>query len=735
MAVRTYSLKGGSAAAPVLRIDYARLLNPEQLAAVEAGAGPTLVIAGAGTGKTRTLTFRVARLLELGLPPESLLLLTFTNKAAREMTRRVEELAGGLYDVRRILGGTFHHAAYRLLREHGQVLGFSPDFGVLDREDARDLMALCIGDKGKGRAAAGARRFPRPEALLDVVSMTINLQRPPLEVLAERWPQHLPLAAEVLEVVVDYQKRKMRQNLMDFDDLLLHLKRLLVEHADVRERLQARFRHVLVDEYQDTNHLQGELVDLLAGPEHRVTAVGDDCQSIYGFRGADFRNILDFPQRHPGCELFRLTRNYRSTPEVLALANASIAHNVRQYPKALVAERGAGLKPVVVPARDADEQAAFVAQRVLELREEGVPLGEQAVLYRAHAHSLELQLELARRGIPYRVRSGVRFLEQAHIKDVLAHLRVVRNARDALAFVRMARLYPGVGQATAAALHEALAQALEAGVGEGGGPDLPAALARPEAARAVPPRARAGVARLGAVLARLCAPGAQQAPGQMIQDVLAGGYAAHLQDTYAASDRRAEDLKQLAEYAGRFPSLEDFLSEVALLAELAGEDASAGDEAPDEWLTLSTVHQAKGLEWRAVFVLGLAEGKFPLSLAVRSEEEEEEERRLFYVAVTRAKDELALVYPLVSAPRDAERVILRASRFLTELPDGERAPYDRLMLQAEPSPAPTAAPGAGPRLPTAGLPAGGGQAGGGGEGTPALTPPPGGNQSARRGGP
>ncbi|MCI0569616.1 MAG: ATP-dependent helicase [Myxococcaceae bacterium] len=683
MAVRTYSLRG-SRPAPTLRIDYARLLNPEQLAAVEAPPGPVLVIAGAGTGKTRTLTFRVARLLEAGLPPESLLLLTFTNKAAREMTRRVEELAGGLYDVRRILGGTFHHAAFRLLREHGQVLGFAPDFGILDREDARDLMALCIGSRGK---VTTERRFPRADVLLDLVSMTINLQRPMLEVLADRWPQFLPLADELLAVAVAFQQRKLRQNVMDFDDLLLHLKRLLVEHPVVRERIAGRFRAVLVDEYQDTNHLQGELVDYLAGPEGRVTAVGDDCQSIYGFRGADFRNILDFPERHPGCQVFRLTRNYRSTPEVLALANTSIAHNTRQFAKELRAERPSGPRPVLVPARDGDEQAAFVAQRVLELRDEGVPLAEQAVLYRAHAHSLELQLELARRGIPYRVRSGVRFLEQAHIKDVLAHLRAVQNPRDAIAFVRAARLYPGIGQAIAATLQGAVAE-------EGAPGDLAAALERPGVTGAVPPRARAGFQRLKTVLVRLCAPGAAGAPGQMIRDVLEGGYAEHLQDTFVASDRRADDLRQLAEYAGRFPTLGDFLSEVALLSELSGEDAAEG-EGPDEWLTLSTVHQAKGLEWRAVFVLGLAEGRFPLMMAVRTQEEEEEERRLFYVAVTRARDELALVYPLMSAPRDGERVLLRASRFLQELPEGDRAPYDRLLLQEEADPAWSATPSAG----------------------------------------
>lgn len=670
MATRTYTLKVAAPAKPALKIDYAALLNDEQLRAVEAPDGPALVIAGAGSGKTRTLTFRVARLLERGVPPEGILLLTFTNKAAREMTRRVEELAGGFVDVRKILGGTFHHAAHTLLRQFAHNLGFSQSFTVLDREDSRDLMASCIAE----RKIAKERRFPRAEVVLDLVSTAINLQHSLSEVLVQDRPQFLPLAEEVLATAQRFQQRKQNMNLMDFDDLLLHLKRLLAEHPPVRTQLLERFQCVLVDEYQDTNRLQGDLVDLLVGERKNLTVVGDDCQSIYSFRGADFTNIIDFPQRYPGCGVYPLTRNYRSTPEILTLANASIALNQRQFPKQLKAERSSGARPVLVPTKDVDEQAAFVAQRALELREEGTPLEEMAVLYRAHNHSMELQLELTKRGIPFRVRSGVRFFEQAHIKDVLAHLRFAHNPGDELAFKRVIKLVSGVGQATAESLWTAL-QALP--------PEQPLAerLGNVDVRRFVPRKASAGFTRFTAMMDRLTRPESARTSGQLIEDVLTGGYGEYLRAEFVAEERREEDVRQLAEYAGRFEDLPRFLSEIALVSEFSAEDAISREE-PDEFLTLSTVHQAKGLEWKAVFVIWLSEGRFPLITAIRNPEEEEEERRLFYVAVTRARDELALTYPLTTNPQDGARIILRQSRFIEELPVAEDAPYDRLILEA-----------------------------------------------------
>ncbi|WP_426751933.1 ATP-dependent helicase [Myxococcus sp. Y35] len=674
MASRTDMLRADPAR-PSLRIDYAALLNEEQLRAVEAGAGPVLVIAGAGSGKTRTLTFRVARLLERGVPPEGILLLTFTNKAAREMTRRVEELAGASVDVRRILGGTFHHAAHVLLRQYAGVLGFSRSFTVLDREDARDLMVTCIAE----RRLKSDKRFPRPDLVLDLVSLSANLQQPVSHVLMDRRPQLLPLAPEVLAAAARYQQRKAQMHLMDFDDLLVHLKRLLTHHPDVREALTERFRCVLVDEYQDTNRLQGDLVDLLAGERKDLTVVGDDCQAIYSFRGADFSNIIDFPQRYPGCSVHSLTRNYRSTPEILRLANASITLNTQQFPKVLTAARPSGARPLIVPTEDAAGQAAFVAERVQELRAQGMSLEAMAVLYRAHSHSLELQLELTRRGIPFRVRSGVRFFEQSHIKDVLAHLRVVNNPADELAFKRVIRRVPGVGPATAEHVWMSLRALPE-------GTPLPEGLSHPEVVSHLPRKARKGFQAFSDLMGRLTRPGASTAPERLIEDVLAGGYAEYLKAEYAEEEHREEDVRQLAEFARRFEDLARFLSEIALVSEFAAGEA-LGEEPSGAFLTLSTVHQAKGLEWRAVFVLWLVDGRFPLSLATRLPEEEEEERRLFYVALTRARDTLSLVYPLSVLPRDGERILLRPSRFLQELPGGEDAPFERRSpstLEAEP---------------------------------------------------
>ncbi|TSC31287.1 ATP-dependent helicase [Corallococcus sp. Z5C101001] len=654
------------AGAPARRLDLEGALNDAQRAAVEAGEGPVLVIAGAGSGKTRTLTYRVARMLERGVPPAALLLLTFTNKAAREMLRRVEELAGGFADVGRLMGGTFHHAAHVLLRQHAGALGFSTGFTVLDREDARDLMATCLAE----RKLRSDKRFPRPDALLDLVSLATNLQQPVSEVLVERRRHLLPVAPEVFATARRFQQRKAQLHLMDYDDLLAHLKRLLEEHPSVRAELTARFQGVLVDEYQDTNRLQGDLVDLLAGERKNVTVVGDDCQSIYSFRGAAFTNIIDFPQRYPGCGIYPLTRNYRSTPQVLRLANAVIARNTRQFPKALQSDGPPGPVPQVVPTRDVKAQAGFVTGRVLALRAEGHRLESMAVLYRAHLHSLELQLELARHGLPFRVRSGVRFFEQTHVKDALAHLRWAHNRADELAFKRLARRLRGVGSASTEHLWTALA-ALP--------PELPVAdaLAHADVQAHVPRKAQAGFQRFQSLMSSLSA-GGPRGPGALLAEVLAAREVPAGPDVV---ETHAEDLRQLQEFAGRFEDVPRFLSDIALVSEFSARAAlDGGGEggAPDDVLTLTTVHQAKGLEWRTVFVLGLTDGRFPLSRVTLAPEEEEEERRLFYVAVTRAREALWLVYPHTSLPREDGRLLLTPSRFLSELPSGPDAVCEAL---------------------------------------------------------
>jgi DNA helicase-2/ATP-dependent DNA helicase PcrA len=659
------------------------LLNDQQVAVVEAGPGPILVIAGAGSGKTRTLTWRVARLVADGVAPESILLLTFTNRAARDMLRRVEEVCR--IDTRRITGGTFHHVAHEILREHAGELGYARGYSILDREDTRDVMAAAVADCG---LAVGARRFPKADVLVDLVSMAVNTQTPLADVVADRRPQFVPLTDDVLRVARRYAERKHELNAMDFDDLLLNWKILLAEREPVRRALSERLQHVLVDEYQDTNRLQGDVCDLLAGGHRNLCVVGDDAQSIYSFRGAHFENILEFEKRYPDARRFELTVNYRSTPQILSLANTSIAANVRQFEKELSSVRRDGTLPALVPCRDVVQQAAFVAQRVLELRDEGIPLPEIAVLYRAHHHSMEIQFELARRGIPFVVRSGVRFFEAAHVKDVLAHLRFARNPGDELALKRCLKITPGVGTATAEALWAAFAARRQRGQG------AVEELLSPDVASQVPGKGRPGYARLAKLLRTLSRPPTRDLPGEAIEKVLDEGYEEYLRAEFLNADQRIEDVQQLAQYARAYEDTEAFLAEIALLTELSAETVAEGEE-PDEKMVLSSVHQAKGLEWRAVFLVWLADGRFPSAQALKDMAGEEEERRLFYVGCTRAKDELYLTYPVVTAPRDRERVVLKASRFLEELP-AEPELLDRWQLDE---------PGAAVPLPAAPEPA------------------------------
>ncbi len=633
-----------------MRIDYAAQLNEEQLRVVTAPAGPMLVIAGAGSGKTRTVTYRVARLIEDGADPSRILLVTFTNKAAREMLHRVSLLVGKR--VRLLWGGTFHHIGHAVLRRHGPLLGYAPGFSILDREDARDLIDTCMGELGIDRRG---RLFPKPDVVGDLISMAVNTQRPLEEVTAERAPYFIELTPRILEVAQRYAEKKRRLNAVDFDDLLEQWRRLLVERPDVGLRYAERFEHILVDEYQDTNRLQAELVDRLAEVHRNVLVVGDDAQSIYSFRGASFDNIMEFPKRYPDAVLYRLEINYRSTPQILALANDGIRHNLRQFPKELRTARPEGPRPRVFPTRDVLDQASIVAEQILELHGEGIPLAEIAVLYRSHYHSMELQMELVRRGIPFAIRSGLKFFEQAHVKDVTAHLKVIANPRDELAWKRTLRLLPRVGRATADKLYRTLS-GLEDPVRD---------LTSDRIGVLVPKGAREAWAPFVRLLARLDDPAVRRDPAGMIERVVEGPYGEHLRLTYPDAGERAEDLRQLARFAARYRSVEEFLQELALLGSVEVE-AEAGTDGDEDRVILSTIHQAKGLEWTAVFVIWLTEGRFPSGRALGRSEDEEEERRLFYVAATRTRTELILTYPIMMEGWQ-QASFLPPSRFLREL--------------------------------------------------------------------
>ncbi|NGO39701.1 ATP-dependent helicase [Limisphaera ngatamarikiensis] len=651
-----------------LRIDYERELNPQQREAVMSPPGPALVIAGAGSGKTRTLTYRVAFLLEQGVPPDRILLLTFTNKAAREMLQRVETLLGRLPGS--LWGGTFHAIGHRILRLHAERLGYPANFGILDREDARHLLNTCLRDKVP---EARRKHFPRAEVLAEIFSLAANLRLSLAEVVGRYFDYFEPLLNTITEVHRLYEERKRAAQVMDFDDLLVRWLELLEQHPDAREYWQRRFLFLLVDEYQDTNVVQSAVVDLLAARHHNLMVVGDDAQSIYGWRGADARNILEFPNRYPEARVFKIETNYRSTPEILQVANAVIRANRHQFPKVLVAVRPAGPRPAVVACLDDSQQAAFVAQRVMELREAGTSLDRIAVLYRAHHHALELQMELTRRQIPFTITSGLRFLEQAHMKDVTAHLRLVVNPLDSVAFQRVVQMLPGIGERGAARLWEsfrtqwlARQTGLQAGAVPAAGASVSACLRACQ--REVGRKAAAAWEELARLVTKLEDPELRRRPGQMIRTVLQEGYEEYLKLNYPNYRSRREDLEQLALYADGFDDVYDFLAQTALLTNVEAEDEQPGGWKPDR-LRLSTVHQAKGLEFDVVFVIMLCEGMFPSARALEEEEGEEEERRLFYVAVTRARNELYLTYPLLHRARSADAAPVQTpSRFLREIP-------------------------------------------------------------------
>jgi DNA helicase-2/ATP-dependent DNA helicase PcrA len=629
------------------RVHYESELNPEQLRIVMHPGGPMLALAGAGTGKTRTLVYRVSRLIEDGIPPSRILLLTFTNKAAREMLNRVEQLVER--GSERVTGGTFHSAGHRILRRYAELLGYTRRFSILDREDATDLMGQALADLSP---ELPKRRTPRPRLMVDLYSLIINTGRDLELVLQERAPQYMDQAEFMAEVFRRYLERKRDADAMDFDDLLLNWLLLLTRHPGARRELTDRFAHILVDEYQDTNRLQADIVDAMLGRERNVMVVGDDAQSIYGFRGAEFANILGFPERHPECEVFRLETNYRSTPQILQLANASIIHNQQQFPKELRAVRGDGAKPQLISVPTPEVQASWIADQLLEAREEGIDLEEMAILYRNHSHSLELQVELTRRNIPYRVRSGVRFFEQRHIKDILAHLRFVDNPRDEVAFARMLKLREGFGARLTARVWDSVS----------GGDALRRLLSLDPSTLALKRAAADSLAGLQRLLDALAAPQLAGQPGEALRHILESFYRDWARNNLENAGSRLEDLEQLSLFADGYPDLNTFLAEVTLLNDLSGEDAVGGPA--DEMVTLSTTHRAKGLEWCVVFVIWLSEGRFP---TVRAEDEEEE-RRLFYVAATRAKDRLFLVHPELARDRYRVDVLVERSRFVQELP-------------------------------------------------------------------
>ncbi len=653
---RQYTLQRAPTSTSI-HIDYAAELNGQQLAAVTAPPGPLLVIAGAGSGKTRTLTYRVAYLLENGIDPRNILLLTFTNKAARQMLERVANLLP--VDASGLWGGTFHSVGNRMLRRHGSALGFSSGFTIMDREDQKDLINAVVASAGIDPKEI---RFPKGDVLAEIFSFVVNTETLLEELLAEKFPYFLPLLDKIKDVQTRYDRKKKATNSMDFDDLLEKTLSMLQQHQSIAAFYRRQFQFILVDEYQDTNKIQADLVDTLALDHKNVMVVGDDAQSIYSWRGANFQNILEFPKRYPDAQVFKIEMNYRSVPEILEVANAAIAANVQQFRKHLSPTRESNaVKPALVALNDGGEQAQFVAQRILELRDEDVDLNDIAVLYRAHYHAIELQLELSRRGIPYQITSGIRFFEQAHIKDVTAFIRFVANPRDEVAFKRMVKLLPGIGNRSAENLWNVWDRSLnERGEITAWGEHL--------LAMNVSARSKKAWEQLAHTLDEIAPGGQPNPPSEMIASVVEAIYDDYAKVNFTNYELRREDLNQLAVFARQFKDVHEFLAQLALISNVDAE-AAPNQTAEKEAVNLSTVHQAKGLEFNTVFIIWLTDGMFPSSRSLDRRDALEEERRLFYVAITRARDELYLTFPHMRLSGGYGDIFQRPSRFLKEIPN------------------------------------------------------------------
>jgi len=636
-------------------IDFRALLNDEQYAAVTAPPGPLLVLAGAGSGKTRTLTYRVAYLLSQGVRPSEILLLTFTNKSAKEMLHRVHELTG--IEPGRFWGGTFHSLGHRALRTHGEAAGLQRSFTILDADESEGLLRDAVEETDK--AFFKDKSHPRPGPLHSIISLARNTRGTLAETVSKYFPQHDMLLDRLPLFAQKYAAKKKSANVLDYDDLLEFWLEMLRSSPETAAYFQQRFRHVLVDEYQDTNQLQSEIVDLI-GSHHRVMAVGDDAQCIYSWRGANFENILTFPDRHPETVIHRIETNYRSTPQILALANGVLNAQPkgRHFDKELRPARANSEKPYFVQTMDGREQAQFIVSRLRGLVEHGgCELKDIAVLYRAHFQALDIQLELSRLQIPYQITSGVRFFEQAHVRDLVALLRFVYNPSDLMAWQRVAVLLPKVGDKGAQKIYTAaldLARSQQRNFLDVLEDEAVAAKVAKDAKEEWP-KLVASLQQVGEAMRTL-------SPANAVDLAIDGWYGDYLKGAFANYASRLDDLKSMVGFAGRFPDMQEMLAQIMLLN---GETSDRSVDPDADALRLTTVHQAKGLEYSVVFLIGLADGSFPLRRSIEAGDVEEE-RRLFYVAVTRARDELYLCFPKVNT-KGGPAMLQSPSRFLTEI--------------------------------------------------------------------
>jgi DNA helicase-2/ATP-dependent DNA helicase PcrA len=629
-----------------LKIDYKKELNEQQLDVVFSNSNSWLVLAGPGSGKTRVLVYRVAYLLEKGIKPDSIMLLTFTNKAARNMLNRVEQLLG--FNPKGTVGGTFHHVGNLFLRKHAELIGFNNNFSIIDNQDSIQLIKDIIANMPEKE-----KHFPKAKVVFSIISFARNSCISVKECIKERFEYFNRFIDKIEKIAEIYERRKLKGNMMDFDDLLYYWK-VLLDKKEIREYYVSKFEHILVDEFQDTNRLQFEIIKRLADSnKNNIMVVGDDCQSIYSFRGAEIRNILEFPKYYKNTKEYRLEINYRSTPEILDLINNSIKNNRYQFKKTLKSINKNGNKPILIRCRDTEQEAEFICQRILELREEGINYRDIGILFRADYQAMEIELELTRRGIPFNKRSGLGFFEQAHIKDVTAFLKIFSNNKDELAWKRVLCLFEGIGEKTASRIWEL--------VKEKGVDNLDIVLGN---------KAMRGWNQFKEILrsARNI-----KMPSELANMFLESFYREYMRENFVNFRDRELDVRQYINLADQYSSIgrflesilanTDFISRKSVLL-FGGEELKEEDE--EDAVVLSTIHQAKGLEWKVVFLVGLADERFPLSIAYL-EGNIEEERRLFYVGCSRAKKELYLTLPMEAYAFGRGNKILKDSLFLREL--------------------------------------------------------------------
>lgn len=626
------------------KVNYEEDLNEAQLEAVKSKDGPILVIAGAGSGKTKTLTYRVARLIEDGIKPENILLLTFTKKAAAEMLSRATIVLDNRCE--KVAGGTFHSFANIILRKYSKLLGLKNNFTIMDRADCEDVINHIVGQLFPKKE----KRFPKKSTLLDIYSKSINKVTPTKQIIADEFPQFAHCEDKIIEVHKAYVAYKRENSVLDYDDLLLYIKLLLENNDGLRKRLSNEYKYIMVDEYQDTNTLQADVIRLLASEHNNIMAVGDDAQSIYSFRGANYRNILDFPRLFENTKIIKLEQNYRSTQNILKLTNEIISKAKEKYTKNLFSNIVSPQVPALICAKDTQMEADFICQRILELLDEDISLSDICVLTRNARMSYNLEIELSKRAIPFQKFGGPKFMETAHIKDVVAHLRVILNPDDVISLTRILLLLKGVGASTVNNIMPIIKGDLK--------PDI----------KLLPSNKSQSLTSLFKTLGQLRDYSTTKKPEEIVSAII-NYYRPILKDKYDDFSKREKDLDHFEYLSTQYSNLEDFISDLALEPPDASVEGMYKKNSDDEALTISTIHSAKGLEWDSVFIIGAVDGRFPSAYSFNSEEEMDEELRLMYVATTRAKNNLYITYPVDMYDYSMNMVLSKPSRFLDGIPD------------------------------------------------------------------